>query len=76
MENAVFRYKTIIGRCMRSRTLAGQREEVQLACRILNTMTLLGMPDSYHGYRKLTVPSFASPALRAFFLLSLSHSPS
>ncbi len=47
VENTVFRYKTLIGRSMRSRTLAGQRVEVQLACRILNTMTLLGMPDSY-----------------------------
>ena len=47
VENAIHRYKTIIGRGMRSRTLAGQRVEVQLACRVLNTMTRLGMPDSY-----------------------------
>ena len=47
VENAIYRYKTIIGRGMRSRTLAGQRVEVQLACKILNTMTRLGMPDSY-----------------------------
>ena len=47
VENAIYRYKTIIGRGMRSRTLAGQRVEVQLACRVLNTMTSLGMPDSY-----------------------------
>jgi hypothetical protein len=47
VENAIYRYKTIIARSMRSRTLAGQRVEVQLACRILNTMTRLGMPDSY-----------------------------
>jgi hypothetical protein len=40
VENAVYRYKTIIGRDMRSRTLASQRVEVQL-------MTRLGMPDSY-----------------------------
>ena len=39
--------KTIIGRSMRSRTFDGQRVEVQLARKILNTMTLLGMPDSY-----------------------------
>jgi hypothetical protein len=36
-----------LGRGMRSRTLAGQLVEVQLACRVLNTMTRLGMPDSY-----------------------------
>ncbi len=47
VENAIYRYKTIIGRGMRSRTLAGQRVEVQLACRVLNTMISLGMPDSY-----------------------------
>ncbi len=46
-EHTVFRYKTIIGRSMRSRTFDGQRVEVQLASKILNTMTLLGMPDSY-----------------------------
>jgi hypothetical protein len=39
-------HRTIIGRSMRSRTLVGQRVEVQLACRVLNTMTCLGMPDS------------------------------
>ena len=48
-ENAIYRYKRIIGRAMRSRTLAGQRAEMQLACRILNTMTCLGMPDSYRA---------------------------
>ena len=47
VENAIYRYKTIIGRGMRSRTLTGQRVEVQLACRVLNTMTSFGMPDSY-----------------------------
>ena len=47
VENAVFRYKAILGQRMRSRTLEGQRREVQLAARILNTMTSLGMPDSY-----------------------------
>jgi hypothetical protein len=47
VENTMYRYKTIIGRSMRSRTLDGQRVEVHLARNILNTMTLLGMPDSY-----------------------------
>ncbi len=47
VENTVFRYKTMIGRSMRSRTLDGQRVEVRLACKILNAMTHLGMPDSY-----------------------------
>ena len=47
VENTMYRYKTIIGRSMRSRTLDGQRIEVQLASKVLNTMTLFGMPDSY-----------------------------
>ena len=47
VENTVFRYKTMIGRSMRSRTLDGQRVEVQLASKVLNSMICLGMPDSY-----------------------------
>jgi hypothetical protein len=47
MENTMYRYKTIIGRSMRSRTFAGQRVQMQVASKILNTMTSLGMPDSY-----------------------------
>jgi hypothetical protein len=47
VENTMYRYKTIIGRSIRSRTFDGQRIEVQLASNILDTMTLLGMPDSY-----------------------------
>ena len=47
VEITVYRYKTIIGRSMRSRSFDGQRVEVQPASKILNTMTLLGMPDSY-----------------------------
>jgi len=46
VENAVFRYKAILGQGMRSRSLPNQRIEVRLACKILNTMTRLGMPDS------------------------------
>ncbi len=49
VENAIYRYKTIIGRGLRSRTLGGQLVEVHLACRVLNTMTRLGMPDSYRA---------------------------
>ena len=49
VENAVFRYETILGQRMRSRSLDSQRVEVSLACKILNTMTSLGMPDSYRA---------------------------
>ena len=47
VENTVFQYKSILGQRMRSRSLGNQRVEVSLACKILNTMTSLGRPDSY-----------------------------
>ena len=47
VENTVYRYKTIIGRSMRSRTFDGQRAEVRMACTILNSMIRFGMPDRY-----------------------------
>ena len=49
VENTMYRYKTIIGQSTRSRTFAGQRIEVQLASKILNTMITLGMPDSHRA---------------------------
>ena len=44
VENTMYRYKTIIGRSMRSRSFGGQQAEVRLASRILNTMTHPGHP--------------------------------
>jgi len=46
VENAFWRYKAIIGREMRARTLAGQRVEARLGAKILNRMAQLGIPDS------------------------------
>ena len=46
VENTIYRYKTIMGRDMRSRGLDGQRVEMQLGCKILNRMALFGMPNS------------------------------
>ena len=40
------RYKAIVGSAMRARGLAAQRVEARIGCKILNTMTALGMPDS------------------------------
>jgi transposase len=45
-ENAVYRYKTIIGRRLHARTLPNQRTEVKIGCNVLNQMTRLGMPVS------------------------------
>ncbi len=49
VENTIYRYKRIIGREMRARTMAGQRAEMRIGCRILNTMTTLGRPKSYRA---------------------------
>jgi hypothetical protein len=45
-ETAVSRYKAIIGRHLRARTLPAQKTEVRTACSVLNRMTRLGMPVS------------------------------
>ena len=42
----VFRYKTIIGRGLRARTLPSQKTEARVACSALNRMTRLGIPVS------------------------------
>ena len=47
MENAFFRYKSIIGDSLRACSPAGRGTEVVLACNILNQMTGLGRPMSY-----------------------------
>lgn len=46
-ENAVFRYKSIIGDGLRARSEAGRQTEALLGCNILNRMTELGRPASY-----------------------------
>jgi hypothetical protein len=45
-ETAVSRHKAIIGRCLRARTLPGQKTEARVASSVLNRMTRLGMPVS------------------------------
>ena len=47
VENAFFRYKSIIGDSLRACSPAGRGTEVVLACNILNQMTGLGRPMSY-----------------------------
>ncbi len=47
VENAFFRYKSIIGDAVRARSPGGQAAEALLACNILNQMTDLGRPQSY-----------------------------
>ena len=47
VENAFFRYKSILGARLRSRTRAAQAVESVLACNVLNRMTELGRPESF-----------------------------
>jgi IS5 family transposase len=47
VENAFFRYKSIIGDRLRARTPGGRTVEALLACNILNAMTGMGRPASY-----------------------------
>ena len=47
VENAFFRYTSIVGDCLRARSSSGQRREAVLACNVLNRMTELGRPVSY-----------------------------
>ena len=47
VENAFFRYKSIIGDRVRARGERRQKTEAAIACNILNRMTGLGRPVSY-----------------------------
>jgi hypothetical protein len=42
----MFRYKVVIGRSLRTRTLSSQKAETRAACSVLNRMTRLGIPVS------------------------------
>jgi Transposase DDE domain. len=46
-ETQMFRVKTIFGGRVSARQFAGQATQVLVRCAALNTMTHLGMPDSY-----------------------------
>jgi hypothetical protein len=46
VETAMFRYKTIIGRRLQTRTLPNQRTEAKIGCNVPNRVTELGMPPS------------------------------
>ncbi len=46
-ETAIFRFKTIFGNRLSTRTLSRQITEACIKCAALNRMTHLGMPESY-----------------------------
>ena len=45
VENAVYRYKTILGRRMHARGTLAQKTEAAIGCKILNRMSQLGLPQ-------------------------------
>ncbi len=47
VEVAFYRYKKIFGKMMHSTSFKNQTVEVALACKALNIMTALGMPDTF-----------------------------
>jgi len=46
-ETAMFRYKTIFGGQLSTRRIETQTNQAMIRCAALNTMTHLGMPQSY-----------------------------
>ncbi|AMY09498.1 Transposase DDE domain protein [Luteitalea pratensis] len=46
VENAFFRYMSVISDGVRARSVRGREVEARLACRVLNRMTALGRPGS------------------------------
>ena len=47
VENAFFRYKSIIGAGLRAHSPGGRVTEAVIACNVLNQMTEVGRPESY-----------------------------
>ena len=45
-ENAISRFKALVGVKLSTRSLDKQRVEAQIRCRVLNRMTRLGLPGS------------------------------
>jgi hypothetical protein len=48
VKNFIGKYKAILGRSKRARSLPGQRVEGRTGCRILNTVSLRSMPQARH----------------------------
>jgi hypothetical protein len=61
VKNTFFRYKQIIAPTLKARTLQAQRTEIQIGCKILNTMTALGMPQSSLRKQRLSCMGLVHP---------------
>jgi hypothetical protein len=46
VETAMFRYKTIIGRGLHTRTFSDHKTEATIGCNVLNRIARLGIPAS------------------------------
>ncbi len=46
VETTFYRYKVLVGRSLRARTLGAQKVEARIACTVINRMTGLDMPAS------------------------------
>ena len=46
VENAIYRYKTIIGRTLHAQNSANQNVEIKIGVNILNKMKALGLPKA------------------------------
>lgn len=42
----MMRYKQVIGRGLRARSLPAQKVEIAVGCKVINIMTSMGMPVS------------------------------
>jgi hypothetical protein len=51
VETAFYRYKVLIGRSLRARTLSAQKVEARIACKVINRMTSLGIPERSPEHR-------------------------
>jgi hypothetical protein len=47
VETTMFRYKTVLGNKMHSRSIENQKVEALIGCNILNLFARIGMPESY-----------------------------
>ena len=46
VETAFYRFKILVGKSLRARTLSAQKVEARMACTVINRITSLGMPVS------------------------------
>jgi transposase len=71
VETAFHRYKILIGRSLRARTLSAQKVEARIACKVINRMTSLGIPGRSPEHRHRGRNPFPTPFMHQSRLCSL-----